>query len=105
MICIHFCLFLFVCWLVLLALNPNRWPPLSPRVLPRGFPFGHHPTIDHLVLAGLVTASPTEALPGNLGRERDGKTPEMETAPVPFVRVPHENQAAHLHQVCVCVWV
>jgi hypothetical protein len=84
---------------------PIAVPPFSPSsqsspyklVLPLPFPLllrrwearvGYHPTVGHLVPAGVNISSPTESQLEIPGKGIQGQATELETSPAPIVRVP-----------------
>jgi hypothetical protein len=78
-------------------------PLPSPLLLREGrYPFGYYPTLSYLVLVGLGIYSPTEAQPCCPCRRKGIQRQEKrQTQPLlHWLGVPHEDQAAHLLQLC-----
>ena len=64
----------------------------------RGSPFGHHPTLGHLVPAGLSTSSPTESQPGR-GRGSNGREQSQRQH---LLHLLGTHMKTKLH-TCICV--
>lgn len=95
----------FIHFISLSQLPPSYLPSLPPLLLKEAEPPSprYYPTLVLLlVTTALGTSSPTEAQPGSLGCGKgiQWQQTETETVPAPLVRVPHEDQAASLLQMC-----
>lgn len=95
----------------LLTLRPNCTPsylsfPPSPTLTysyPHHLtPLGCNPALTHPVVAGLSASSPTEAQPGSpvWGKGSHGRQQNQRQPQIRLLGEPHEDQAAHLLQMC-----
>ena len=72
----------------------------SPQGMER--PLMYHPALGHQFEAELSSSSPTEAQPGSLtrGRGSNGRAQSQRWPPFQLLGEPHEDQGAHLLQMC-----
>jgi hypothetical protein len=80
-------------------------PPLSSALLLKGEgPLEYHPTLRHLVPAGLGTSSPTEAQPGSQvsGRGSNDKKQRLRQS---TLHVLGSHMKTKLHICYKCVWI
>lgn len=78
-------------------------PSLPPLLLRQGeVPLGCYPTLAHPVSEGLTASSSTEAPRGSpvRGRRASGRQLSQRQPPLHLLEDPHEEQAAHLPQMC-----